>query len=103
MRARIYRPSRNAMQSGTARSKHWVLEFAPGEARRTDPLMGWTSSGDTQAQVRLRFDSQAKAEAYAKAHDIDYIVLPPKTRRPNLRPQGYAENFATDRKQVWTH
>ena len=103
MRARIYRPSRNAMQSGTARSKHWVLEFAPGEARRTDPLMGWTSSGDTQAQVRLRFDSQAKAEAYAKAHDIDYIVLAPKTRRPNIRPQGYAENFATDRRQVWTH
>lgn len=103
MRARIYRPSRNAMQSGTARTRHWVLEFAPGEARVTDPLMGWTGSGDTQAQVRLRFESQAEAEAYAKAHGIDYIVLPPKQRRPNIRAQGYAENFATNRRQVWTH
>ncbi len=103
MRARIFAPARNAMQSGTARTRHWVLEFAPSEARRTDPLMGWTSSGDTQAQVRLRFETQAEAEAYAKAHGIDYIVLQPKTRRPNLRPQGYAENFATNRRQVWTH
>ena len=103
MRARIYRPSRNTMQSGTARTRHWVLEFAPGEARRTDPLMGWTSSGDTQAQVRMRFNSQAEAEAYAKAHGIDYIVLPPKRREPNIRPQGYAENFSPDRRQVWTH
>ena len=103
MRARIFCPARNAMQSGTARTRHWVLEFAPSEARRTDPLMGWTSSGDTQAQVRLRFETQAEAEAYAKAHGIDYIVLQPKTRRPNLRAQGYAENFATNRRQVWTH
>ncbi len=103
MRARIYRPSRTAMQSGTARTRHWVLEFAPSEARQTDPLMGWTSSGDTQAQVRLRFKTQAEAEAYAKAHGIDHIVLQPKARRPNRRPQGYAENFATNRRQVWTH
>lgn len=103
MRARIYRPARNAMQSGSAGNRHWLLEFAPSEARQTDPLMGWTGSGDTQAQVRLRFDTQAEAEAYAKAHGIDYIVLQLKTRRPTVRPQGYAENFATKRRQVWTH
>ena len=103
MRARIYRPARNAMQSGPAKGRDWILDFQPDQARVQDPLMGWTGSGDTQAQVRLRFETQAEAEAYAKAHSIDYIVLPPKTRRPNLRPQGYAENFATDRKQVWTH
>ena len=103
MRARIYRPARNAMQSGTARTRNWVLEFAPNEARETDPLMGWTSSSDTQSQVRLTFVTQAEAEAYAKAHGIAYLVLQPKTRRPNLRPQGYAENFATNRRQVWTH
>lgn len=103
MRARIYRPARTAMQSGTARTRDWVLDFLPSEARVKDPLMGWTGSGDTQTQVRLRFPSQAEAEAYARAHGIDYIVVPPKDRRPNLRPMGYGENFATNRRQVWTH
>jgi len=103
MRARIYRPSRTAMQSGTARTRRWVLEFFRGDARFIDPLMGWTGSTDTQGQVRLHFDSQAEAEAYAKAHGIDYVVVPPKSRRPNIRAQGYGENFATNRRQVWTH
>lgn len=103
MRARIYRPARNALQSGTARSKQWVLDFAPEQAREKDPLMGWTGSGDTQSQVKLRFPTQAEAEAYAKAHGIDYVVVQPKERAPNIRAQGYGENFATNRRQVWTH
>ncbi|KPQ06731.1 MAG: ETC complex I subunit conserved region [Rhodobacteraceae bacterium HLUCCA12] len=103
MRARIYRPARNAMQSGTARTKQWVLEFAPAQARFTEPLMGWTGSADTQTQVRLRFATQAEAEDFAQAHGIDYLVVPPKMRAPNIRPGGYGENFATNRRQVWTH
>ncbi|GAB4388965.1 ETC complex I subunit [Albidovulum sp.] len=103
MRARIYKPARNAMQSGTAKTRHWVLDFAPREARQIDPLMGWTGSGDTEAQVRLRFDSREAAEDYAREHGIDYVVLEPHSRRPNIRPRGYGENFATDRKFVWTH
>lgn len=103
MRARIYRPARNAMQSGAARTKHWVLDFDPAETRVKDPLMGWTGSGDTQTQVKLRFESQAEAEAYAKAQGIDYVVIQPKTRAANIRAAGYGENFATNRRQVWTH
>ncbi|WP_417587485.1 ETC complex I subunit [Pararhodobacter oceanensis] len=103
MRARIYRPARNAMQSGTARTKSWVLDYTPGEAQRQDPLMGWTGSGDTQSQVKLRFATQAEAEAFAKAQGIDYVVLQPKSRAVNIRYGGYGENFATNRKQVWTH
>ncbi|MFN4101884.1 MAG: ETC complex I subunit [Pararhodobacter sp.] len=103
MRARIYRPARNAMQSGMARTKEWILDFAPSEARQQDPLMGWTSSGDTQSQVRLHFSTQAEAEAYAKAQGIEYVVREPKERAANIRPNGYAENFATNRRQVWTH
>ncbi len=103
MRARIYRPARNAMQSGTARTKQWVLEFTPGESRVQDPLMGWTGSGDTQTQVKLRFSTLAKAEAYAKAQMLEYNVSQPKVRAAVIRANGYAENFATNRKQVWTH
>ena len=71
MRVRIYQPSRNAMQSGVARTKGWVLEFVREDHPSIDPLMGWTTSEDTQSQVRLRFDTRAEAEAYAKAHPVD--------------------------------
>ncbi|PWG18006.1 ETC complex I subunit [Salibaculum griseiflavum] len=103
MRARIYQPARNAMQSGTAKTKHWVLEYAPASQREVDPLMGWTSSSDTQSQVRLRFDTKDEAIAYAEAHGIDAIVREPKKRSANIRPMGYGENFATNRRGAWTH
>ena len=103
MRARIYQPAKTAMQSGTAKTRQWVLEFAPAEARAVDPLMGWTSSVDTQSQVRLRFDSREAAEDYARAQGLDYAVVAPHPRKPNIRPRGYGENFATDRKGAWTH
>lgn len=103
MRARIYQPARTAMQSGTAKTRQWVLEFAPVSARAVDPLMGWTSSDDTQAQVRLNFDSLEAAETYAKANGITYDVQSPKPRKPLIRARGYGENFATDRKGSWTH
>jgi hypothetical protein len=103
MRARIYQPARNAMQSGTAKTHVWMLDFAPEEAREIDPLMGWTGSGDTQSQVRLKFDSREAAEAYAKEKGIAYEVTEPHKRKPNVRVRGYGENFATDRRGVWTH
>lgn len=103
MRARIFQPARTAMQSGTAKAKGWVLEFAAASARDVDPLMGWTSSADTQAQVRLSFDSQAAAEAYATEKGIEYDVVQPKPRKANIRLRGYGENFATDRRTAWTH
>jgi hypothetical protein len=103
MRARIFQPAKTAMQSGMGKAKNWVLEFAPATTREIDPLMGWTSSGDTQSQVRLRFDTREAAEAYAKSKGIDYDVVEPKSRKPVIRPRGYGENFATDRKGAWTH
>ncbi|MBL9046118.1 MAG: ETC complex I subunit [Tabrizicola sp.] len=103
MRARIYQPARTAMQSGTAKTQAWVLEFAPASAREVDPLMGWTSSDDTQSQVRLRFDSREAAEAYATEKGLEFDLATPKSRKANIRPRGYGENFATDRKGAWTH
>lgn len=103
MRARIFKPARNAMTSGMAKTRKWVLEYAPASAREVDPLMGWTSSDDTQAQVRLRFASKEAALEYAAANGIDAIVSEPHKRKPNLRPRGYGENFATDRRETWTH
>jgi len=103
MTARIYRPAKSAMSSGTAKTRSWVLEFVNDSAREVDPLMGWTSSSDTQAQVRMRFSTKEAALEYAEEHGIDAVVTEPKTRKPNVRSGGYGENFATNRKGAWTH
>lgn len=103
MSARIYKPAKTAMSSGTAKTKDWVLEFLPAQARGIDPLMGWTSSSDMDSQVRLRFETVEAAKAYAKDHGIDAVVLKPKSRKPNIRAGGYGENFATNRRGAWTH
>ena len=103
MRARIFQPARTAMSSGTAKSKHWVLEFAQSSARDVDPLMGWTSSSDTQTQVKMSFETKEAAVDYAEANGIDASVQEPKKRRANIRANGYAENFATNRRGAWTH
>ncbi len=88
---RIYRPSKSAMQSGRANTRHWLLEFAPSEPKRPDDLMGWIGSGDTRRQVRLRFDSREEAVAYAERNGFAYVVEEPQTR--HIRPKSYADNF----------
>jgi len=101
MRARIYQPPKNAMQSGWAKTHIWMLEFVNTARKGPDPLMGWIGGGDTQAQVRLTFDSQAEAEAYAKRAGLAYEVEIPRNRR--VRQRAYADNFAYGRHENWTH
>ncbi len=103
MRARIYQPAKTAMSSGTAKTKSWVLEFAQTSAREVDPLMGWTSSSDTQTQVKMSFDTKEAAIDYAAANGIEVSVQDPKKRGVNIRAGGYGENFATNRRGAWTH
>ncbi|WP_108482768.1 ETC complex I subunit [Oceaniglobus ichthyenteri] len=103
MGARIYKPAKTAMSSGTAKTHEWVLEFVPTAPREIDPLMGWTSSADTQAQVRLRFQTKEEALEYANDRGIVAVVTQPRTRRANIRAGGYGENFATNRRGSWTH
>jgi hypothetical protein len=101
MLARIYRPAKNAMQSGKAKTKDWLLEFEPASARRSDDLMGWTQTTDMDGQVRLSFDTQADAVAYAEKHGIAFQISEPKAPKRILK--AYADNFAYGRKQPWTH
>lgn len=101
MTARIFKPARTAMQSGEARTKEWVLEFAPASPRSADPLMGWTSSRDTQTQVRLEFDTKEEAIAYATREGLAYTVADPKPRKPIRK--SYADNFRFGRIGNWTH
>ena len=101
MLARIYRPAKTAMQSGRAKTHDWRLDFEPASARTIDPLMGWTSSSDMNGQVRLTFESAEDAVAYAERHGIAFRLQQPN--EPPLILKAYADNFATFRKQPWTH
>jgi hypothetical protein len=94
-RVRIYRPAKTAMQSGYGASRHWVMEFEPEAPRTHDPLMGWVSSADTRGQVRLNFENEAEAVAYAKGQGYDYVLSEPRTHK--IRPKSYADNFKYDR------
>ena len=101
MLARIYRPAKTAMQSGKAKSRDWRLEFEPASARTIDPLMGWTSSSDMNGQVRLTFDTKEEAIAYAERHGIPFRLHEPHEAPVIIK--AYADNFAPNRKQPWTH
>lgn len=101
MTARIYKPTRTAMQSGQAKTKEWLLVYEPEVPRRIEPLMGWTSSSDMKQQLRLRFATQEEAVAYAERHGIRYRVYEPK--EPARRKIAYADNFGFGRVGQWTH
>ena len=93
--ARILRPAKTAMSSGTARSKSWILEFEPATRREAEPLMGWISAEDTLNQIRLQFETLAAAEAYAVKQGLEYSIEPPHKTAP--KPKAYADNFRFDR------
>jgi hypothetical protein len=99
--ARIYSPSKTAMQSGKAKTGLWILEFDRASARTIDPLMGYTSSADPLAQIRLKFATREDAVAYAGKHGIAYRLDEPKEAK--RRTMSYSDNFKYDRKQPWTH
>ncbi len=101
MLARIYKPARTAMQSGIARTKRWVLDYEPESAREVEPLMGWTSSGDMNSQVKLAFATREDAIAYAKRNGIAYLVREPRVRKQTRK--SYADNFKFGRIGAWTH
>ena len=100
-RARIFRRRQSATQSGRANSADWVLEWEKAERKLADPIMGWWGSGDTRTQLRLQFDSQEEAEAYAKRQGLAYEV---EINVPRVqKPKSYADNFKYTRLMNWTH
>ena len=101
MTARIFKPAKNAMQSGTAKAREWQLDYEPEQPRAIEPLMGWTSSGDMKQQLRLRFETKEEAVSYCEKRDIPYQVSEP--HEPARRKMAYADNFAFRRAEPWTH
>jgi hypothetical protein len=94
-RARIYRPTKTAMQSGRAQARKWILEYEAATPRRPDPLMGWASADDTLNEVQLRFDTCDEAVAFAERLGLEYAVIAPQLTFK--KPKSYADNFRYDR------
>ena len=89
-KAKIYKPSKTAMQSGTKKFDKWIIEFIT-EKPGINPLMGWESSSDTYSELILEFKTKELAIEYAKKNKIDYELIEPKIRKINKK--SYADNF----------
>ncbi len=91
MQARIYKPTKTAMQSGVAGSKEWLLEFIPQEDKKIEPVMGWTSSSDMLQEVKIKFPTKQAAIEFANANDYGYEVMEPQSKK--FIKRSYADNF----------
>ncbi len=89
-KAKIYKPTQTAMQSGKGNSKNWLLEFDTLN-NGINPLMGWESSKDTMSEVKLKFLTREQAISYAKKNNIDYYVIEPQKRK--ILKKSYSDNF----------
>ena len=89
-KAKIYKPSKSAMQSGNKKSNKWIIEFFTDQPS-INPLMGWESSTDTYTELRLEFNNKDNAIQYAKKNKIEFELIESKSRKINKK--SYADNF----------
>ncbi len=90
--ARIYQPTKTAMQSGKGKTNFWILEFVPENTRFIDPIMGWTGSSDMKStEVKLKFSSKEEAIEYAHSKEIKYELIEPKSS--SFKINSYSKNF----------
>ena len=89
-RAKIFKPSKTATQSGLKKFDKWVIEFITEDPGK-NPLMGWESSTDTYNELKLEFKTKELAIDYAKKNNILYELIESKKRK--LLKKSYADNF----------
>ena len=89
-KAKIYIPTKTAMQSGLAKSNKWIIEFKTKDSG-IEPLMGWESSTDTLSELKLEFSTKDLAIEYAKKNKIEFEIIIPKERK--IIKKSYEDNF----------
>ncbi len=89
-KAKIYKPSKTAMQSGTKKYDKWIIEYIT-EKPGINPLMGWESSTDTLTELKLEFSTKQLAIKYAKKNKINFEIIEPNIRK--ITKKSYADNF----------
>lgn len=91
MNVRIYKPSRNAMQSGRGKLGQWLLEGETSACKSPETVMGWASSTDTRGQIKIPFPTQEAAIAFAEQKGWGYVLSSPHER--HITPRNYGDNF----------
>ena len=89
-KAKIYKPSKTATQSGTKKFEKWILEYITTN-KMTNPLMGWESSSNTLSEVKLEFSTKELAINYAKKNKIEYELIDFNIRK--IVKKSYSDNF----------
>ena len=89
-KAKIYKPSKTAMQSGLKKFDKWILEFITNDPT-INPLMGWESSDDTLSELKMEFTSRDLAIEYAKKNKIEYELIEAQIRK--IVKKSYSDNF----------
>ena len=89
-KAKIYKPSKTAMQSGLKKFDKWILEYITDDPT-INPLMGWESSSDTLSELKIDFNTKEMAIEYAKKNKIEYELIEPQNRK--IVKKSYSDNF----------
>ena len=93
-KAKIYKPSKTAMQSAKGNTKNWLLEFDTLDTG-INPMMGWETSKDTMSEVKLEFSTKEQAVNYAKKNNVDYYIIEPQKHK--IIKRSYSDNFLKDK------
>ncbi|KAK3927415.1 NADH dehydrogenase [ubiquinone] iron-sulfur protein 4, mitochondrial [Frankliniella fusca] len=92
---RIFKPARNTMQSGSANTHHWEMEFEARE-RWENPLMGWSSTADPLSNMKVSFASEAEAIDFCEKNGWQWYIEVPKETKPKVK--NYGVNFSWNKR-----
>ena len=95
IKAKAYKNSTSATQSGRKRTGHWLLEPICSNNSVNDDLMGWSGGRDIKDQIKLKFSSINDLERYAKKYNISLEIIKPKEKKIIIK--SYADNFTKNR------
>ena len=93
-KAKIYKPTKTAMQSAKRNTKNWLLEFDTLDTG-INPMMGWETSKDTMSEVKLEFSTKEQAVNYARKNNVDYYIIEPQ--KVKMIKRSYSDNFLKDK------
>ncbi|CAN8061854.1 unnamed protein product [Agarophyton chilense] len=88
-RVRIYKPAKVATQQGRGSlTQMWKMSFEKleGDDRWTNPLMGWTSTGDPLSNMGMSFPSKEAAIHYAERNGYEFVTAEPAEEKQHVKP-----------------
>jgi hypothetical protein len=92
MKVKITEFTRNPMQSSPKQNGFWELTFIEEEnSRYINDRTGWTSSNNTNTQLKLKFSTKKDAIRYAERKNLEYTL--DCANKSSIKPKSYSENF----------